>query len=258
MRIIPLCFLIAVAIWAQDPEQGYIDLSSSEAILKVDAPRPVDSAAKTLAVKYGIVINSEDPQYLFAGDMNEVTVEATRTWTTRPGLHVFVPKGGPLEVRFAAKPDGTPQDPRALLEALVDAANTRFPFSYRFDVDGDAYTLVPTTTRDVQGRLIDVSPLLDQKITIPLGTRSVAEHAQLMAEALSAQTGFHVSCCQGVVAGIPWGMEKVPFEAHDEPARSVLLRLIRSVRGRYYYLERCDPVEPGSQTWCFINVQALQ
>jgi hypothetical protein len=59
MRILPLCFLIAVAVWAQDPEQGYIDISSSEAILKVDYARPVDSAAKTLAVKYGIVINSK-------------------------------------------------------------------------------------------------------------------------------------------------------------------------------------------------------
>jgi hypothetical protein len=119
------------------------------------------------------------------------------------------------------------------------------------------YPLVPTTTRDVQGRLIDVPPLLDQKITIPLGTRGVAEHAKLMAEALSAQTGFHVSCCQASVAGIPWGMEKLPFEASDEPARSVLLRLIRSVRGRYFYLQRCDPVQSGRQTWCFLNVQAL-
>jgi hypothetical protein len=255
MRILPQCFLIAVAAWAQDSEQGYIDISSSEAILKVDCPRPVDSAAKTLAVKYGIVINSEDPQYLFAGDMKDVTRETVRT--TRPGLRAFVPKGGPLEVRFAVKPDGTPQDLGALVRALVDAANIRYPFSYRLDVDGDAYTLVPTTTRDVQGRLIDVPPLLDQKITIPLGTRSVAEHAELMTEALSAQTGFHVSCCEAFTAGISWGMEKVSFEASDEPARSVLLRLIRSVGGRYIYLERCDPVQPGRQTWCFINVQAL-
>jgi len=253
MRIIAPCFLVAVAVWAQDPELGYLDVSSREAILTVDYPRPVDSAAKTLAVKYGIVINSEDPPYLFAGDMKDVTAEAGRTM--RAGFHV--PKGGRLEVRFAVKPDGTPQDPGALLQALIDAANVRFSFSYKLDIDGDAYTLIPTTTRDVQGRLIDVPALLDRKITIPLGTRSVAEHAKLMAEALSAQTGFNVSCCQAFVAGIPWGMETVSFEASDEPVRNVLRRLIRSVKGRYYYLERCDAVQPGRQTWCSINVEGL-
>ena len=250
------CLLMAIGLWAQDPELGRIEISSGEAILTVDSPRPVDSAAKTLAGRYGIVINSEDPQYLYSDDMQDRTAEIART--PRPGLRVFVPKGGRLEVRFRVKPDGSPQDLEELLQAVVDAANVQFPFSYRLEMNGDdAYTFVPTTTRDTQGRLIDLPALLDQKITIPLGTRSVIEHAKLITDALSAQTGFHVSCCQAFVAGIPWGMENVSFEARDETARSVLLRLISSVKGRYYYLERCDPVSPGRETWCFINVQAL-
>jgi hypothetical protein len=50
-------------------------------------------------------------------------------------------------------------------------------------------------------------------------------------------------------------MNRVSFEARDEPARTVLQRLIRSVSGQYYYLERCDPVSLGRETWCFIIVQ---
>jgi hypothetical protein len=255
MRILVTWFLTTAAVWAQDPELGHIDISSHEAVLTVDSGRPLDSVAKTLAQRYGIIVNSEDAEYLYSGDMKDVTAEVVRTM--RPGLRVFVPKGGHLEVRFPVKADGSPQDLRGLLQAVIDAANAQFPFAYRLDVDGDAYTFIPTTTRDAQGRVIGLPALLDRKITIPLGTRSIIEHARLMTDALSAQTGFHISCCQSVIAGFPWGMDNIAFEARDEPARSVLLRLIRSVRGRYYYLERCDPVSPGRPTWCFINVQGF-
>jgi hypothetical protein len=79
-----------------------------------------------------------------------------------------------------------------------------------------------------------------------------------MADALSEQTGLRVGCCQGVVNGIPWGMKAVAFEARDEPARSVLKRLIAaSLEGQpngYYWLQRCDP-QPSQ--WCFINLQHI-
>jgi hypothetical protein len=32
---------------------------------------------------------------------------------------------------------------------------------------------------------------------------------------------------------------------------------MRRVQGRYNYLERCDPISPGRETWCFINVEAV-
>ncbi len=255
MRML-ITFLIATAaVWARDPGLGRIDVSSHEAVLTVDAPRPLDSAAKTLAQKYGIVINSEDAEYLYSGDMKDVTAETARSM--RPGLRVLIPRGGRLEVHFPIEDDGSPRDLRGLLQAVIDAANARFPFAYRLDVEGDTYTFVPTATRDAQGRVISLPALLDRKITIPPGTRSIVEHAQLMSDALSAQTGFRVSCCQSAIGGYPWGMERVAFEARDEPARSVLRRLIRSVNGRWYYLERCDPVSAGHTTWCFINVVGL-
>lgn len=52
---------------------------------------------------------------------------------------------------------------------------------------------------------------------------------------LSKQTGLRVSCCQSAVAGIPWGLEMISFEAHHEPARSVLKRL-----GLDRWHMRCD------------------
>jgi hypothetical protein len=256
MRFAALCLLAIAALWAQDPELGRIEIGPFDGTLTVDSARPLDSAAKTLARRYGIIVNSEDPEYLYSGDMKDVTAEVARTM--RPGVRVFVPRGERLEVSFPVQPDGSPQDVRGMLQAVVDAANVQFPFAYRLEVVGDAYTFVPTKTRDVQGRVVTVPALLDRKVTISRGVRSIIEHAKLMTDSLSAETGFHVSCCQGAIAGYPWGMEVVDFEARDEPARSVLTRLMRSVRGRYYYLERCDPISLGRETWCFINVEGLR
>jgi hypothetical protein len=77
----------------------------------------------------------------------------------------------------------------------------------------------------------------------------------MMADALSAQTGLRVSCCQASVAGIPWGMAEYFFSANNEPARKVLKRLMAadSVNqpNRDYGLERCTPLP---STWCFINL----
>jgi len=100
-----------------------------------------------------------------------------------------------------------------------------------------------------------VTPLLDRRVTIPARTRSIAATAAFMADALSAQTGLRVSCCQSAVAGIPWGMAEVAFEANNEPARNVLTRLIAAAApgqsDRVYWLQRCDPLP---STWCFINL----
>ncbi len=112
VRILVTCLLTTVAVWAQDPELGHIDISSYEAVLTVDSPRPMDSVAKTLSQSYGMVINSEDPQYLYRGDMKDVTAETVRTM--RPGLRVLVPQGGRLEIRFPVTPEGSPRDVRGL------------------------------------------------------------------------------------------------------------------------------------------------
>ncbi len=136
---------------------------------------------------------------------------------------------------------------------LLEKANQQTQFRYRLDVDGEFFSFVPTATRDANGFVVAATPLLDRRVTIPMGNRRVFESAKLMAESLSAQTGLRVSCCQGMVAGIPWGKSSVPLEAHNETARNVLERLLRleSSPPQDYWLLRCD------SAWCFINVQGV-
>ena len=76
---------------------------------------------------------------------------------------------------------------------MADAANREMPCGYRLDASGGDYALVPTRTRSSNGDFEDMLPLA-RNVTIPLGTRSIAEHANLMADELSRQTGLHIGC----------------------------------------------------------------
>jgi hypothetical protein len=252
-----LLFVSALAL-AQSPEAGRLILEDNGKYGKliVDNPRPLDSAAVTLAEKFGIPVSVEDPPYLYNDDVKDVTAAVSRV--PNPARRVLVPKGGTLEIEFTLGPDGAPNEIRALLHNLINHANAKFPFAYRLEDDGGVFTLIPTHTRNNLGRVIEITPLLDRRVSIPPSTRSIAETANLMTAELSAQTGLRVSCCQSFVAGIPWGMKSVSFEAHNEPARSILKRLIASdLEGRtngYHWLQRCDPLPSA---WCFINLSYL-
>jgi hypothetical protein len=230
-----------------------VERSGNQATLIVNGPRPVDSAAITLANEFGIRINVEDPVYSFKEDVTDVTGGVSPAARIR--RPVLIPKGGRLEIRFSLAANGKPVDVPNLVRSVADAANAQFPFDYRVDADGDWFAIVPTRTRDSLGRLVQTTPLLDRHVTIPAGTRSIAASAALMADALSAQTGLRIDCCQAFVAGLPWGMAEGFFSATDESARSVLKRLIREASvnqpNRDYWLERCDP---SPSAWCFINL----
>jgi hypothetical protein len=248
--LILTCFGVARA---QNSELGRVERNGDQAALIVEGPRPVDSAASTLAREFGIRVNVEDPAYIFRDDVKDVT--ATVSADAQISRPVLIPKGGNLELRFALGSGGMPADVEALLRSLVDAANAHFPFQYRLDADGNWFSIVPTHTRDQLGNSVATLPLLDRHVTITPGIRPIMESASLMADALSAQTGLRVSCCQAAVAGIPWGLAAVFFEAKDEPARSVLKRLFTAAAtnqpDRDYWLQRCDPLP---STGCFINL----
>ncbi len=221
MRLFVMVGLLgsAVAGLAQSSEVGRIDRQGDRAVLVVAGPRPVDSAALTLAKEFGIAISVEEPP-------------------------AVARSGFTLEIPFVLHENGTPQDVPGLVRDIVTAANARLPFAYRIETEGTRITLVGTSAN-----------LLDRRVTIPAGIRSIAASAGLMSEALAVQTGMRVHCCQGASTGIPWGMEEIPFAADNEPARNVLRRLVEAAaRGqadRMFWLQRCDPRAGG---WCFINL----
>ncbi len=171
-----------------------------------------------------------------------------------------------IEVRFATSEDGKPTDVPGLLQELAEVANNEMPYTYRVDtLDPNAYTLVPTTTKNAEGQE-DALPLLDRKITIPFAKRMILQDGNLLAEELSKHTGLHVGCCDSSLTGVPWGTAEIEFGADDKPAREILCSLISLEQktneqsngpwhGTYnHWVVRCDGT---GAPWCSIQVQGL-
>ncbi len=259
----------SVVLAAQGQEYARVLRDGEQATLSVFGPRPVDLAAQKLVDEFSVAINVEDPVYVYRDDVQDMGAG-------RSGKHLLIPKASLLEMRVDLRPDGSLLDVRQAVHDLVDTANVQLPFLYRIDNDGGVFTLVASRTRDEQGRPVELTPILDRHVTVPSGTRKIFEHVNLLMEALQQQTGVRMSCCQAHVGGIPWGSTVVSFEAQDEPARSALLRLLRSEPGRdrliptaqsglsrlvksdptrehWHWMMRCQP----GASWCFINVAAI-
>jgi hypothetical protein len=266
MTVLLLAALAAarsLVVEGQSSEFARLIRNGETGILSVFGPRPLDLAAGKLADEFGIGVNVEDPAvYTYADDVQLSHV-------TPVGKRVFIPKFRFLELRIDVAPDGSLAHLPDTLSDLVETANVQMPFRYRVDITGtDTFTLVPTAARDDAGNSVERMPLMEYRVTVPLGTRKVYEHISLMMQALEAQTGIRVTCCQPGVGGVPWGSNVVAFEARGEVVRTAFLRLVRSVpslpprtqgrlvereTGRYYWLMRCQPREP----WCAINVRAI-
>ncbi len=149
-------------------------------------------------------------------------------------------------------PNGRPPEIDAFLLGLISAANQRFPTKYRVVAHPDSWTLVPLRARNAKGQSVEVAPLLDRRVSIPIASRRVSESANLMAKQISEQTGLKVHCCQGAAAGDPWGLESGLYGTSSEPARNVLRQLIALAGGRWYWLQRCD------RQSCIINLQPVR
>src|ERR1700682_3385546 len=94
MRLAVLYLFVITVLWAQDP-------GPYASTLAINAPRPLDFVAEYFAPRYGIIVNSEDPEYRYSGDIRNVTEETPRTM--QPGLGAAVPKRGSLGGRFTRR-----------------------------------------------------------------------------------------------------------------------------------------------------------
>lgn len=249
-RTLAWILLLTSVLFAQG-EFARIEWSGNQGILIADGARPVAAAAAELARRFGIAISVEDPKYEFDGDRINVTRLSESGKLAQP---VFVPRGGRLEIPFEAMADGWPAKRIPLVDDLIEAANKELPFAYRLDVSDMPFAIVPTKTRNGDGEIVAFTSLLDRVVSIPHGRRRVLDSASLMAQALSDQTGLTVSCCDGPIAGIPWGLQEAEFSANNETARDVLRRLLKLTPGRYIWLLNC---EPAPSQFCLINLHQV-
>lgn len=190
------CVLLAAAsalpLFAQDPEAGVAIVSPTERVLRIDAYRPLDSAAYILASDYQINISAEDPPFACPEDILD-----THTSRRNPleAEHAYVPKGSALEVRFSVSSARYPLNSRSLLDQVVAAYNRKGSFKYRVRQQGDFFSFVPISGKDRTCRGMRIEPLLDHQISVPSEEMGIHSAVAAMESALSqkAQEPVHVN-----------------------------------------------------------------
>ena len=251
------------AVTAQTERCALIKNAGNEITISAYSWHPVDDIAFTLADRYGVRVSTESPRWAYPLDTEHVADADPVFSQTHNNVDYLVMKRHTLAIRFPIAANGSIQDVPQVLQQLVSAANREFPYSYRLDRMGDEYALIPTKTMDARGNPEDAPPFLDLPISLPASSRPINEFAKLMADQLSLATGLHVSCCQMMVAAVPWGMAEIEFQADNEPAREVLRKLIRleeqansSSGNRRPAYDRWDVACDGTGApWCFIEVE---
>jgi hypothetical protein len=115
-------------------------------------------------------------------------------------------------------------DPAVLLQRAIDIYNSSGGVgAFRLLRTGDVFHVIPAKTRDVNGKVVEVTPLLDTPVTIPEEERTVQQTLSVITDAVSSVTPVSV-VSGGLYLRNPW--KKIVFGAQDEPARSALLRLL--------------------------------
>ena len=253
--------LFAPLLLAQDPQCADVRRSANEITFITESWRPLHPIARAVASRFDMIITVEDPVWAFPLDTEDVAAADPQFSASHNNVHYTVMKRHRLQISLPV--EGKPPVPASeIMRRVAEAANAEMPYGYRVDAGKVGYALVPTKTHTNPGS-IDVTPLLDRRVTIPRDARTIAEHAKLLAQELRRQTGVRVACCQSLVAGVPWGTARVEFGAQDEPAREVLKSLI-SLEGQANAtsMPRHPPVDhwdvncdgTGAR-WCFIEVR---
>jgi hypothetical protein len=238
-------------------EYGRIEWHGETATLFAGNVRPLDEVAHTLSTCLGIPVSSEDPRYMYAGDLLDVT---DTQWAARSsGRRHYAPKPATVEIVFNVDSEGMPTDLYQLLEDAAQRVNQQQPYAYRvYESRGESkafYSFVPTTSHNDKGVLEATPAYLDQKITIAPQTAPIHEIAATMARALNVETGQQFDCCEAMVIGHLWGEQSITYQATNQPARTVLEDLMRSMGSRESYNLRCEPMD---RRFCFISVNGVE
>jgi len=140
-----------------------------ESILLDDA-RPVAEALAVLAQRHRRVLTYDDPRYLYAEDINDVTLELRRDLDRFPpgqAPKVLVPRGGRIDFSYAvSSTTGEPGDWPALVRALLDSY-VENGARFRIEHASEACHIVPAEIRNPSGLWVKTASILDAWIMIP-------------------------------------------------------------------------------------------
>lgn len=196
----------------------------------VTDPRPLAAVADLLELKYGVMINYEDPPYLFPGDIQDVTATVAKPESRagHPGLRIWVPRGGSISLSYLAKPPSEAAATTPLLENVVAAHEAAGnPGTFKVEAIDSVLNLVPLQVKNREGKLELAEAPLDTSITIPAQRLSAWAAVKLVCAEVSRISGKTVQ--PGTAPANLLFNTRTSVIAQNEPARNVLVRVLSTL-----------------------------
>ncbi|HVQ39719.1 MAG TPA: hypothetical protein VMS31_19420, partial [Pyrinomonadaceae bacterium] len=199
--------------------------------ISVESGRPLAEALKILEARYGLLITYEDPRYMHASEIEDVTEKVRRDLDKFPpgkAPRVLVPKGGVLSFDYDEALTARSDNQLILVQQLVEANRAQGnPGRFRVEQQGAFIHVIPIATRNERGKVVAQSTVFDAVITVPKAKRSGMQTLDAICAAVSQVTGTRV--------GVGSAPLNAFFRYRDEegitrrPAREALAELLARI-----------------------------
>jgi hypothetical protein len=206
------------------------------ATVEITDPRPVAEAVQMLERIYGIPINYEDPIAVHESQLKDVTEEVQRT--PDPSHRIIVQKSPTLSFAYKQPASlistggGVRQTQVDTEAAIADALSSVLqgyavsggPVTFTVAAEGGVFHLAPTNFLNKDGKLQQMVPVLDTKITILPKQRTAESLLNEICAALTKATGIQVRA--GTVPMNLFLRSTTAISGTDVDARTLLARLL--------------------------------
>jgi hypothetical protein len=197
----------------------------------VAEPRPLARAADLLQRKLGVGISYEDPPWIYQGDLVEAAnlPSNSEVKKTSPRFHATVPAVGSLDLSLplnVASHSISMPAISVLQDLLSEHVRRGNPGEFKVLTLGGDFSIVPFVARDKVGNSLAVRSPLDFAVSFPNAVRDGMAALKTLCEAITEASGMRTS-----VGGVPKlsFTTTVSLNATNEPARDVLVRLLRTL-----------------------------
>ncbi len=216
----------------------------SRVAIAVDDHRPLSALADELEKRYQIVITYEEPAWVAATDVEDVTqaiIQANGPGKAAPAVPIIGPRKAAVSFEYALDPaKGRPTDYADLLSALLfqyDAAGA--PGQFRFEGGDGIYHLIPARLTDENGQWAAVQPVLSTPVRLADEERTVDDTLDEIVAQLNEASQVKVGW--GFVPLNLFNQTRIRLSVDGVPAREVMRQILELLPRRATWRLNYDP-----------------
>lgn len=211
----------AIAQLAEYQAEAKMTTDMAQTTLILRAVRPVPRGLLRLTEEYGWRLTFEEAPLSYSGDVVDMTSPSYHS--KGPDDRALDPRSSVLTVHFPnpADPTSLRDEQNTVVDLLKAYADADLLGKYRLVVSSDNFLhVIPVEVRDSKAVLVPVTPLMDQRVSLPEDNqRTVVQAIQAVLTNISSTVGSKI-----LLGGITDNRLNVPFpqKIDNMPAREVL------------------------------------